>query len=527
MHRLKIRLAASVLIAILAPLWLAESKGDEPSALGTSEPSSARSPITETCLDQDKLPCTMETLYLLDADGSNATKIVVAYPFTERRTNAQNVSYFPAPHFTLPANDAIQTGNGLAAVPMGSSILLPKGSMGLGPARLVSVEKLKPTIPVPPPRRLGPPAITITEPKEGATRCPLIQLKGLSDQPLRSVRFDLINTSRQILDHQGFVTDSYFDLALWKQTTNYFQCFDINLTPGTNTIVLRCEDLMGWVTSNTLIYELRLDQDKTPPRISIRWPTRGRQVSGTFFTVRGQVDDFTTRIAGRISGDGRTVPVTGVIERGGRFWLEHIPLLGWTNLLTITAVDAVGHSTVTNIPIIRSQSALTIDPVPLDQLWQLQVTVTGAVNPPNQRVWLNGRPATVQPDGRWSIAGVALNQEGVAILEATAIPAAQAESPLFVDVGNSSATVLPQESVSVQAGLGSKSIIVNVSQPTYGTFSLHLTGTEGRSFVISASTNLLDWLPILTNSNSTPSFEYADTNIMAYGCRFYRVAPVQ
>jgi hypothetical protein len=261
MQRLKIRLGASVLIAILAPLWLAESKGDEPSALGTSGLSSARSPITETCLDQDKLPCTMETLYLLDADGSNATKIVVAYPFTERRTNAHNVSYFPAPHFTLPANHAIQTSNGLAAVPMGSNILLPKGSMGLGPARLVSVEKLKPTIPVPLPRRLGPPAITITEPKEGATRCPLIQLKGRSDQPLRSVRFDLINTSRQLLDHQGFVTDSYFDLALWKQTTNYFQCFDINLTPGTNTIVLRCEDLMGRVTTNTLIYELRLVDD--------------------------------------------------------------------------------------------------------------------------------------------------------------------------------------------------------------------------------------------------------------------------
>jgi hypothetical protein len=120
MHHLRVRLGTSALIAVLAPLWLAESKGNELSALSASEPSSAQPLITETCLDQDKLPCTLETLYLLDADGSNATKIAVAYPITERRTKAQNVPYFPAAHFTLPANHAIQTSNGLAAEPMGS-----------------------------------------------------------------------------------------------------------------------------------------------------------------------------------------------------------------------------------------------------------------------------------------------------------------------------------------------------------------------------------------------------------------------
>jgi hypothetical protein len=89
------------------------------------------------------------------------------------------------------------------------------------------------------------------------------------------------------------------------------QSFDINLVRGTNTIVLRCEDLVGRVTTNTLTYELRPDQDNTSPRISIQWPTRGRQVSGAFFTARGQVDDFATGIAGQISGGGRTMPVRG------------------------------------------------------------------------------------------------------------------------------------------------------------------------------------------------------------------------
>lgn len=153
--------------------------------------------------------------------------------------------------------------------------------------------------------------------------------------------------------------------------------------------------------------------------------------------------------------------------------------------------------------------------------------MTGTVNPPNQRVWLNGRPATVQRDGKWAAVGVPLDRDGVAIFEATAVPDTEPGTPSFADVRPATPMVSPEPSVSVNAVLSSNSIILNASQPTYGTFNLHLTGTAGRSYVISASTNLLDWVPILTNSDSAAAFDYVDTNVTAYGCRFFRVTPLR
>jgi hypothetical protein len=205
--------------------------------------------------------------------------------------------------------------------------------------------------------------------------------------------------------------------------------------------------------------------------------------------------------------------------------VEHIPILDQTNLLTLTAVDAAGNSTVTNLPIIRSQSALTINPVPPNELWQLQVTVTGRVDPPDQAVWLNGKRAMVDGNGEWSVTGILTTSEGVAIFEAVAIPNSKRPKPLLEYASDSSVSVVPKESVSVAAVLNSNALTLNASQPTYGKFTLHLSGAAGRSYVISSSTNLVDWDPILTNLNSGPTFDYNDTNAVAYGCRFFRVTP--
>ena len=79
----------------------------------------------------------------------------------------------------------------------------------------------------------------------------------------------------------------------------------------------------------------------------------------------------------------------------------------------------------------------------------------------------------------------------------------------------------------MQAKLGTNAMILNSSLPTYGTFKLNLIDTGGKSFVLLASTNLVDWVPILTNRNSGATFDYKDTRIMDYGCRFFRVVPAE
>ena len=480
--------------------------------------------ITEVCRDQDKLPCIFETLYLHETDRFSAAKIVLAYPITERKTNSQNIPYFDAK--LPPSNGPVVSG--YAALPTGTKFVLNQKPAGSGPARVVSVEKLESTDAGPSRVASSPPAITITEPKDPATSWPMIQLKGASDKPLRSVRFDIINSVRRLENQQGYITETSFDTVRWETTTNYFECMDIDLASGTNTIVIRCEDLAGHQVVTNLTYVFRLLNDRTPPRISLQWPTPGRRLSGNSFTARGQLDDFTARITGRITADGRTKTVAGVVERHGRFWIEHLPLLGKTNLLELIATDAAGNSTTTNLAVSRSETQLTIDPVPTDQLWQLQVKVTGKVTPSDERVFVNGREATVGPDGAWAATGIVLDRDGVAIFEALAIPKSTKQMPLPLATRLSTISATPIESVAIQTSLGSNNeMILNATQPTYGKFELHLTGTAGRSFVLYATTNFVDWQPVQTNRNSGPRFDYTDTNITAYGCRFFRVAPIE
>lgn len=82
------------------------------------------------------------------------------------------------------------------------------------------------------------------------------------------------------------------------------------------------------------------------------------------------------------------------------------------------------------------------------------------------------------------------------------------------------------EFVAVQGSLNTNAVTLNPNQPACGTFRLHLNETAGRNLVLLASTNLTDWAPILTNLNCKESFEYTDTNVGAYPCRFFRVVTV-
>jgi hypothetical protein len=483
--------------------------------------------VTEVCLDQDKPPSLQETHYFQQAGDSNVVRIVVAFPDSiETGTNDQNV---PFTNVTMPPGYRGTTG--YVSLPKGQGIVLAadihRKPAIPGNARLISVEKLTPSGTLRSVPRSAPPTITINEPVEMLTSRPMIQLKGTSDKPLRSIRFDVVNREGKLLEQQGFVTDSYFDVIQWRTTTNYFECSDIDLAPGTNRVILRCEDFDRHLVTTELTYDLSYDHDKTPPAIRLQWPTPGRQISGREFTARGILDDFTARISARISADGRTVATEGFLERNGRFWIEHIPLLGKTNSLTLTATDAAGNSATTNWTVIRSDSILTIDPVPRAELWQLQVTVTGNVFPPDQDVWVNGRRARVKPNGNWIATGIRMTKEGVAIFEGTAVPRGTVVSFVPANVAGSPYEVLPQESLSLQSDLSKSGIVLNATQPTYGVFNLHLTGVAGKSFVLSASTNLLDWTPVLTNRNSATTFDYADTNVLAYGCRFFRVVPVE
>ena len=494
-----------------------------------NEGTAARTSVTEACLEQEKPTAVIETRYLPKPDGSNDYKICLAYlSYMMDAEPITNMLNMPAYSSGILPDEFDEPIPGYVALPLGTSLVLTEaGARPRGRAQLISIEKLKPTASEPRAISTNPPIIAVTAPTEGVTSHPMINLRGTSDHPLRRVRFDVLNKAHSSTNQQGYVTGSFFDTARWQDTTNYWECFDLKLGLGTNTIVLHCQDLAGRETTTNLVYIFRLPDDEVPPRVSLDWPAPGCQVSGSSFTVHGQVDDESTYIVGQIFSEGRTTTADGLVEREGRFWLENVPLAAKTNLLTLTATDATGRVSVTKLPIIRSETTLVIKSVPPSQLWQLQTKVTGSVSPPEQEVWVNGQQATVQPDGTWVAMGVPLTTGGVAIFQAVAtLKSGQPmASPPGTPVLNSAFNA--READAIEADLPAESVVLNMERPVYGAFKLHVTGASGKSFILAASTNLIDWTPILTNLNSGATFDYEDTNVTSYGCRFFRTTPLR
>lgn len=479
--------------------------------------------VTETSIEQDKPGYVLETRYFHKADGSNDYKICLAYVTADPKFNPPNRPvYDPG----VRRGEVDELFPGFAEVPSGTPLVLHQGASLRGRPQVISIEKLKATKLAPSANSTNPPNITITSPTEKITSRPMINLRGASEHPLRSIHFDVLNTIRSLTNRQGFVTDAFFDTALWKETTNYWVCQDIGLALGSNTIVVRCEDFAGRVTTTNLVYVLRLGEDKTPPRISLTWPRPGTQISGSSFFAIGQLDDESTKIVGRISGDEQTAVANGIVERTGRFWVEHIPLPGKTNQLTLTAIDPSGNVNRTNLEIIRSETTLVINQVPSLQLLQLKTKVTGSVNPPDQEVWVNGLKATVKPGGDWVAEAVPMTQGGTALFRAVAIRKLPPLNAQAAAVAPPDMVLAPVEPTSIQSTMPTQNIVLNIDQPTSKAVTVHLTGTAGKSFILSASTNLIDWEPILTNINSGATFDYADTNITPYGCRFFCVIPI-
>jgi uncharacterized repeat protein (TIGR01451 family) len=76
-------------------------------------------------------------------------------------------------------------------------------------------------------------------------------------------------------------------------------------------------------------------------------------------------------------------------------------------------------------------------------------------------------------------------------------------------------------------------VVVGVSAPpqlsgsltgTGGAFQFTVTGQSGQEYIIQASTNLVDWVPVYTNSAPYVSpFNFTDPNASSYTSRFYRV----
>jgi hypothetical protein len=244
---------------------------------------------------------------------------------------------------------------------------------------------------------LTPPLLAITNPVTGTVIQPLIQLQGYSPEALSSLSYDLTNASGLVTNQPALILDQYFDTNTLEFTTNDFQCFDVPLTNGVNTITLHATDLAGNVTTTNFSYTLDYSSATNPPVIQLGWPQAGTQISGSSFTWRGSVSEPTAQVVAQtFNADGSTNSFSGQVGRDGSFWISGLPLSSGTNNFSLLATDAAGNMVTTNISVIQSTLVLTITSAALGQ--PVQGTISDWAD---YTIWVNGVKATNNLDGTW------------------------------------------------------------------------------------------------------------------------------
>jgi hypothetical protein len=266
-----------------------------------------------------------------------------------------------------------------------------------------------------------PPVLTITNPVSGTVTQPMIQIQGFANVPLASLRYDLSNTNGLFTNQTGYLTSQYYDPNQLAATTNYFQCYDVPMTLGSNTITLHAVDLAG--NAGTTNFNLTLDYSgvTNPPALALVWPQPGTLIGGSNFTLQATVNDDTAKVAASIAGaNGVTNTVAALVERNGNVWANNLPLAAGTNRVTLTATNAAGLVNTTNFTVVQSAVNLTVNPISSDQLNQTTVIVTGTVTP-GQKVYVNGMQASVDGSGHWTASSVPVNPTGTASLNVQAV----------------------------------------------------------------------------------------------------------
>jgi hypothetical protein len=69
----------------------------------------------------------------------------------------------------------------------------------------------------------------------------------------------------------------------------------------------------------------------------------------------------------------------------------------------------------------------------------------------------------------------------------------------------------------------SNPVAFSSAKPATNGFQLHVTGITGVNFVVYASSNLVNWIPVYTNTTLTGSADFLDTAAAHLNSRYYKV----
>lgn len=296
----------------------------------------------------------------------------------------------------------------------------------------------------PPPLR-----IVITSPATNVVSQPMIQVIGYFPKEIETITYDITNaagTNVNQVDWQrkGYVTGEYLDRAKFDRmaresfenrrrrpnfgpgmerleppesafTTNFFQLYDINLAMGRNLITIDVTDKCGRHHLTKKLFILDYTHDRTPPALTLIWPTNNTAIAGDNFTLNAQVDDDTATIKTIIKDAGGSIHEgSAIIERNGLVWVKNLPLGPGANKVTVVATDAAGNCSTNIFSVQRSSVSVTMQPLERDQLNQPFVKVHGTISDVTCEVAVNGITATVYPNGSWDAQAVPVSPTGAA-----------------------------------------------------------------------------------------------------------------
>jgi hypothetical protein len=293
------------------------------------------------------------------------------------------------------------------------------------------------------------PRIVISSPATDVVSQRMLQVIGFFPTEIETITYDItnaagINKSQNNWQNNGYVTSRFLDQAKvdrmtqemfknrykpWKPgskieqpesafTTNFFQCYDINLAKGKNRITIHVRDKSGKQYSTKRFYTLDYTSDKTPPMLTLIWPTNNCEVAGDNFELQAQVDDNNATIKTTIkNSQGQIHEGYAIVERNGLVWVKNLPVNPGSNEVTVVATDAAGNSSTNRFNVGRSSVTVTMQPLEPDQLNKPLVNVHGTISDATCGVKVNGVEATVHWDGTWEAQKVRVNPTGTANFE--------------------------------------------------------------------------------------------------------------
>lgn len=268
------------------------------------------------------------------------------------------------------------------------------------------------------------PQLVITSPSGTDVTQPLVQIIGYCAKSLASLTCAVVN-GNGTQKCNALITDRTFDESVGRLTTTRFQVYDVALTPGTNTVTFDAVDVAGNTGRTVLNY--RVLASAPAPTISVTWPKDNMNLGGTTFTIDGKLNDATATVIATVSDSSGTVVGTfdGLVERGGRFWVEDLPLSSGINHVTITARDPWKSSSPTNVSFTVTKKPVTVAVVLPNELYCPTVKLTGTVSDSTYTVWVNGVPASpgASGSGSWEATAVPVPNGPTATFNVTAYAA--------------------------------------------------------------------------------------------------------